>query len=108
MKIRMLEYKKGSDGIKVTEYLIGKVYSVPNQISEYLAIAWLQKGICEIDRPVEAKIETKTIIPIETKGKTLIERAKELIKPGKSNQSIAKELGITVDELKRLKREMKK
>ena len=69
MKVRMQETKHGSlDGFKTMTYLKEHIYDVPSEMSEYIAKAWLQRKICEIYQ--EFKLETKIVIPTETKKAT--------------------------------------
>jgi hypothetical protein len=67
MKVRMTEYKQGSnDGINTLEFKVGMEYSVPTQMSEYLAKAWVSQGAAEIVTGLEPK-EKKVIEPTEIK-----------------------------------------
>jgi len=66
MEIRMLKSIKGSDGVVTKNYKEGHIYKVPSEISSYLSEAWLQKGICEINK---IRLETKIETEFETKEK---------------------------------------
>ena len=66
----MLQDKSGSlDGFKAVQYMKEHIYDVPSEMSEYVAKAWLQRGVCEIYNPTIEKIETKTVKKTTTKRK---------------------------------------
>ena len=79
----------------------GTIYHIYPALAQNL----IKAGLAEEFSPIKPQ-ETPEIKPKETKS--ILEKAKELIKPGKKNVDIAKELGITVNELKEIKKELKK
>ena len=79
MKVLMLKNKTGSnDGLKVTSFLNGKAYEVPNEMSEELASSFLfshaaKEVADEKFNPVKAtkvdKVEAKKEAPKKSKPK---------------------------------------
>jgi hypothetical protein len=87
-------------GVKSTMRVEGKVYNIFPSLAKKLILA----GFAVEHNPIKPQ-ETKNIQ--KQPETSLLEKAIILIKPGKTNISIANELGITVKELKELKKQMK-
>ena len=87
-------------GIKSIKREKGKIYTLFSSLANNL----INAGLAEKFNPVVPQ-EQPEIKPTETKS--IIEKAKELIKPGIKNIDIAEKLGITLDELKELKKQIK-
>ena len=94
-------------GIKSIKREKGKVYPLFSSLANNLINAGLAEKVNPV-MPEETKSTPRMVISQQIiKEEALIEKAKELIKPGIKNIDIAEKLGITLDELKELKKQIK-
>ena len=103
VKCRMLKTittATDDSGTKSINRIAGAIYNISPALAQKLIKAGFAEEFTEIKPQEQPELK-----PVETK---LIEKAKELVKPGRKNVDIAKELGISVKELKELKKELKK